>query len=98
MEVLWTYGVEAGKISRQKLVDIFSSTPAKNNGLFPRKGSLSVGADADIVIFDPAYRGYRNGWIWRESSPEYTASSGVTRCVWTRRSRADRAGGAAADL
>lgn len=57
LEVLWTYGVEAGKISRQKLVDIFSSTPAKNNGLFPRKGSLSVGSDADIVIFDPTYRG-----------------------------------------
>lgn len=57
LEVLWTYGVETGKISRQKLVDIFASTPAKNNGIFPRKGSLSIGADADIVVFDPSYHG-----------------------------------------
>lgn len=57
LEVLWTYGVEAGRISRQKLVDVFAATPAKNNGLFPRKGSLSIGADADIVVFDPSYRG-----------------------------------------
>lgn len=57
LEVLWTYGVETGKISRQKLVDIFAATPAKNNGLFPRKGSLAVGADADIVVFDPSWRG-----------------------------------------
>ena len=57
LEVLWTYGVEKGKISRQKLVDVFAATPAKNNGLFPRKGSLTVGADADIVVFDPSWRG-----------------------------------------
>ena len=57
LEVLWTYGVETGKITRQKLVDVYASTPAKNNGMFPRKGSLSVGADADIVVFDPNYKG-----------------------------------------
>ena len=57
LEVLWTYGVEKGKISRQKLVDVFAATPAKNNGLFPRKGSLTVGADADIVVFDPSWKG-----------------------------------------
>lgn len=57
LEVLWTYGVEKGKISRQKLVDVFATTPAKNNGLFPRKGSLTVGADADIVVFDPNWKG-----------------------------------------
>ena len=57
LEVLWTYGVETGKITRQKLVDVYASTPAKNNGMFPRKGSLSVGADADIVVFDPSYKG-----------------------------------------
>lgn len=38
MAVLWTYGVETGKISRQKFVDIFSTTPAKNNGIDYCKG------------------------------------------------------------
>ena len=57
LSVLWTYGVEKGKISRQQLVDFYATTPAKVNGLFPQKGSVCVGADADIVIFDPDYKG-----------------------------------------
>lgn len=57
LSVLWTYGVEKGKITRQQLVDFYATTPAKINGLFPQKGSLCVGADADIVIFDPNYTG-----------------------------------------
>lgn len=57
LEVLWTYGVEAGKITRQKLVEIYASTPAKNNGIDYCKGFIQVGYDADIVIFDPEYRG-----------------------------------------
>jgi dihydropyrimidinase len=57
LSVLWTYGVAAGKISRQKFVELFSEAPAKINGLFPRKGRIGVGADADIVIFDPDFKG-----------------------------------------
>ena len=57
LAMLWTQGVETGKISRQRFVDIFSTTPAKVVGLYPQKGLLSPGADADIVIYDPAYRG-----------------------------------------
>lgn len=57
LEVLWTYGVEKGKISRQKLVDIFATAPARNNGIGYCKGSLSIGYDADVVIYDPDYRG-----------------------------------------
>lgn len=57
LAVLWTYGVEKGRISRQKFVDLFATAPAKINGLFPRKGHIMVGADADIVIFDPAWKG-----------------------------------------
>ncbi len=51
--ILWTYGVEKGIISRQKLVDIYSTQPAKNNGLDHVKGHLDVGYDADIVVYDP---------------------------------------------
>lgn len=55
--ILWTYGVETGKISRQRFVDLFTTAPAKINGLFPRKGTIAVGSDADIVIFDPSWKG-----------------------------------------
>lgn len=51
--ILWTYGVETGKITRQKLVEIFAAMPARNTGLDHRKGFLSAGYDADIVIYDP---------------------------------------------
>ncbi|HHY90294.1 MAG TPA: amidohydrolase family protein, partial [Clostridiales bacterium] len=57
LAVLWTYGVETGKISRQKLVEIFATNPAKINGIFHRKGHIGVGYDADLVIFDPTWRG-----------------------------------------
>lgn len=56
LNILWTYGVCEGKISRKRLVDLFATMPAKVNGL-SEKGTISVGYDADIVIFDPDYRG-----------------------------------------
>lgn len=57
LNVLYTYGVKTGKLSLNRLVDVFSTAPAKFNGLYPRKGSLGVGSDADIVIFDPDWKG-----------------------------------------
>ena len=56
LNILWTYGVDQGKISRQRLVDLYATSPAKINGL-DKKGQLEVGYDADVVIFDPAYEG-----------------------------------------
>lgn len=56
-QMIWTYGVETGRISKQKFVELVSTNPAKINGIFPRKGALEIGSDADIVIFDPAFRG-----------------------------------------
>ena len=53
LAILWTEGVNKGKISRQRLVDLFSTTPAKINGLAHRKGHIGVGYDADLVIYDP---------------------------------------------
>lgn len=57
LALLWTYGVEAGRISKQKMVELFTTIPAKINGIFPQKGTISIGSDADIVIFDPEYHG-----------------------------------------
>ena len=57
LAVLWTYGVEKNRITRQKLVDLYSTTPARINGIAHRKGDIAVGYDADIVLFDPAWKG-----------------------------------------
>ena len=46
-------GVSSGKISINRMVDLVSTSPAKMFGLFPRKGALTVGSDADMIIFDP---------------------------------------------
>ena len=53
MPVLWTYGVRAGHITPNQFVAYMSTNPAKIFGLYPRKGALVPGADADIVIWDP---------------------------------------------
>ena len=49
-------GVVGGRISRERWVEIISTAPAKMFGMYPRKGSISVGADADIVVYDPDRR------------------------------------------
>jgi dihydropyrimidinase len=51
--ILWTYGVNKGRISRQRFVDLFATTPAKNMGISHRKGHIGIGMDADIVLYDP---------------------------------------------
>jgi dihydropyrimidinase len=53
--LLWE-GVRAGKISMNRFVEITSTAPAKIFGLYPRKGTLAVGADADVVVWDPEKR------------------------------------------
>ena len=51
--LLYTNGAASGLLTMNRLVEIFSTTPAKLFGLFPRKGTIAVGSDADIVVFDP---------------------------------------------
>lgn len=51
--LLYGEGVQEKRITINKMVDIFSTAPAKLFGLYPKKGELQIGSDADIVIFDP---------------------------------------------
>jgi dihydropyrimidinase len=53
MELLYSEGVNKCKISLNKFVEVACTNPAKIFGMFPRKGTIAVGSDADIVIFDP---------------------------------------------
>ncbi len=53
MELLFSEGVKKDKISLNKFVEVTSTNVAKIFGMYPQKGTLAVGSDADIVIFDP---------------------------------------------
>jgi dihydropyrimidinase len=53
LAIVWNAFVNAGLISPQRFVALVAANPARLNGLFPRKGTIAPGADADIVVFDP---------------------------------------------
>ena len=57
VNLLYTYGVKRGRLDLDRFVDSASTRAAKLFGLFPRKGTIAVGSDADLVIYDPDYRG-----------------------------------------
>jgi dihydropyrimidinase len=57
INVLYTHGVCEGRLDLNQLVDCASTQAAKLFGLFPRKGTIAVGSDADLVVYDPKYKG-----------------------------------------
>ena len=58
VNMMYTYGVKRGRLDLQRFVEALSTSPARIFGLYPRKGAIAVGADADLVVYDPAYRGH----------------------------------------
>jgi dihydropyrimidinase len=53
LHMLYTFGVRTGRFSMNRFVELVSTNPAKYFGLYPRKGTIAPGSDADIVIWDP---------------------------------------------
>jgi dihydropyrimidinase len=53
LPLLYTYGVRTGRLALERWVEVCCTGPARRFGLAPRKGTLAVGADADVVLFDP---------------------------------------------
>ncbi|MDX6448465.1 MAG: dihydropyrimidinase, partial [Gaiellaceae bacterium] len=53
LHMIHEFGVRAGRITLNRMVELLATNPAKLFGLYPRKGTVAVGSDADIVVFDP---------------------------------------------
>jgi len=75
LPVLWTYGVRSGKLTPNQFVALTSTNAAKIFGLYPKKGTLLPGADADIVIWDPNRR-VEYGVAWARHRTDYNLYEG----------------------
>ncbi|HNY11868.1 MAG TPA: dihydropyrimidinase [Candidatus Wallbacteria bacterium] len=60
VNLIYSYGVKKGKISKNRFAAVMSTNPAKLFGLYPRKGSIAVGSDADFTLIDPGKKGAIN--------------------------------------
>ena len=56
LHMIHEFGVRAGRITLNRMVELLATNPAKLFGLYPRKGTVAVGSDADLVVFDPERR------------------------------------------
>jgi len=56
LPMLYSEGVRKGRLTLARVVEVLASAPARIAGMYPRKGALAVGSDADIAIFDPNAR------------------------------------------
>ncbi|GAB1516301.1 dihydropyrimidinase [Actinophytocola sp. KF-1] len=70
-------GVVAGELSLRRWVEVSSATPARMFGLYPRKGVIAAGADADIVVYDPA-RQHTLGVETHHMAVDYSAYEGMS--------------------
>ena len=53
LQLIYHYGVNSGKLSLNRFVELTSTTPARLFGMYPKKGEIAVGSDADLVLWDP---------------------------------------------
>ena len=81
VDLVHTCGVAAGRLTLQTMVDACSTQAAKLFGLYPKKGAIQLGSDADLVVYDPGYHG-KFGKECGYSNADYNAYEG-----WERRGR-----------
>jgi dihydropyrimidinase len=77
LHMLHEFGVRGGRISLNRLVELWATNPAKLFGLYPRKGTIAVGSDADIVVFDPE-KGHTISAATQHSKSDYNLYEGTT--------------------
>ncbi len=80
MALLWSEGVLGGRITPQKFVELTATNPAKAYGLHPRKGTIAVGGDADLVIWDEREFVLHNGML--HHAVDYTPYEGMRLAAW----------------
>jgi len=80
MPLLYSEGVLGGRITLQRFVELTATNPAKAYGLHPRKGSIAIGGDADLVIWDEGERTVRNAAL--HHAVDYTPYEGMTLRAW----------------
>ncbi|GAB3490922.1 dihydropyrimidinase [Curvibacter fontanus] len=80
MPLLYSEGVLGGRITLEKFVELTATQPAKAYGLHPRKGSISIGADADLVIWGEGERVLRNADL--HHAVDYTPYEGMRLRAW----------------
>jgi dihydropyrimidinase len=80
MALLYSEGVLAGRMTANRFVELTATNPAKAYGLHPRKGTIAVGADADMVIWDEREFVLRNTLL--HHAVDYTPYEGMTLQAW----------------
>jgi dihydropyrimidinase len=80
LPLLYSEGVLAGRITLPKFVELTATNPAKAYGLHPRKGTIAIGSDADLVIWGEAERIIRNTDL--HHAVDYTPYEGMTLAAW----------------
>jgi dihydropyrimidinase len=80
LPLLYSEGVLGGRITLQKFVELTATNPAKAYGLHPRKGTIAVGSDADLVVWDEREVTVRNGAL--HHAVDYTPYEGMQLNAW----------------
>ena len=80
LPLLYSEGVLGGRITLQKFVELTATNPAKAYGLHPRKGTIAVGSDADLVVWDEREATVRNGAL--HHAVDYTPYEGMKLKAW----------------
>jgi dihydropyrimidinase len=73
--LMFEHGVNQGRIGLNRFVELVSTAPAKLFGMFPQKGTVAVGSDADLVVFDPQ-KEYRISARTHHQNVDYTPYEG----------------------